>query len=296
MFITDDDKDTDVEETWEPQEGEENEFVDLIDGGADPEPDPAPDPEESEATEHDAVQKRIDAITRQRGEADRRAEAAEAELGELRTRMETLESGIGQRNATDFDEKYEDVKARLTVATEEGDTETQVELLEKMTDMRSAKRLYEMAQRQRQQKPEPQEQRQPQEQDAPKAAYDWWGRNQWFNTAKNAAESAYARALDVQLEQEGLDKNTQEYYNELDSRLQKSFPHLYTNSEGLVKAAPAKPPTIGSQGNRGGGKPPKDGRIRLTKEELSMAKEFGLETEDQLREYEAQIIKTGSRS
>ena len=290
------DDEKEPEEVWEPQEDENQseEFLELIDEDEElkDSEEPAPEPE-AKPDEHDAVQKRIDAITRQRGEADRRAEAAESELGELQARIEQLESGVGQRNVADFDEKYEDVKSRLHTATEEGDTAAQVDLMEKMTDMRSAKRLHEMAKRQRSQPQQTQPTVAPEQSDAPQAAYDWWNRNTWFNTAENTAESAYARALDVKLEEEGLDKNSQEYYNELDKRLQKSFPHLYTNTEGVVK--PAKPPTISSQGSGRQGKPPKDGRIRLTKEELSMAKEFGLETEEELRVYEAQIIKTGAR-
>ncbi len=291
------------DEQWTPvqddnDEAEAADFLDIVDDDADVDAEAAAKERDEEIPEHDAVQRRIDAITRSRGESDRRAEAAENELHTLKQRLEHLESGVGQRNENDFNERYATVKSELMIATEDGDSARQVELMEKMTDMQASRRVGELARAARARTNESAESMAKTEgarQEAPQAAYNWWGRNRWFNTTDKRLESDYARALDAELEHEGFDKNSQEYYNELDNRLQKKFPALYSSSDSGKEEPKPKPPTAPSSGNTGGKpKPSKDGRIRLTREELNMAKELGLSTEAELREYEKEVRKARS--
>jgi hypothetical protein len=58
----------------------------------------------------------------------------------------------------------------------------------------------------------------------PKKAMLWWEKNKWFNGAGYERETAAARAIDVQLDLEGYDKNSDEYYELLDQRLRARFP------------------------------------------------------------------------
>jgi predicted membrane protein len=60
----------------------------------------------------------------------------------------------------------------------------------------------------------------------PKKAMLWWERNNWFNGVGFERETAAARAIDVQLDLEGYDKNSDEYYERLDQRLHVRFPNL----------------------------------------------------------------------
>ena len=60
----------------------------------------------------------------------------------------------------------------------------------------------------------------------PEKAVLWWEKNNWFNGVGFEQETAAARAIDVQLDLEGYDKNSDEYYELLDQRLRARFPTL----------------------------------------------------------------------
>ena len=139
-----------------------------------------------------------------------------------------------------------------------------------------------MARKNAERKVEEEEKRPPVEEEAPEEATKWWGRNPWFAKPEHAPESAYARMMDIQVENEGFDKNSSEYYEELDKRLQKRFPELYSKKK-------SKPPVSPSGGTGGSQKPRKDGRIRLTKQELQVARDLGITSEEALREYAKEI-------
>jgi hypothetical protein len=219
-----------LEKDLAPQEdnAEFSDLVEIIDENApapvsaEAEPAPEPEPENS-----DRVQKRIDQLTRERREAERREQAKDAELQALTERMAQLENKGQEQAVQSFQDRYNQVRADLTTAAEEGDTAQQIALTEQLADMRAEAKVAQLTNRQ---KPAQQQQQQP-AQDAPQAAYTWWERNQWFNTPENQAESAYARVVDVQLEQEGFDKNSPAYYTELDNRLQEKFPELYNKGD-----------------------------------------------------------------
>lgn len=62
-------------------------------------------------------------------------------------------------------------------------------------------------------------------------AASWMERNSWYDPGKNDEDSAIAFAVDERLAKEGWDPRTTEYWDELDSRLQKRLPHRYTEDE-----------------------------------------------------------------
>lgn len=120
----------------------------------------------------------------------------------------------------------------------------------------------------------------------PQEAMRWWNKNRWFNNPDHVSESATARKIDEQLDAEGWDKESPDYYKELDNRLQKQFPELYSTS------SKPKPPIAPTKGTGSGGpnkQPSNDGRLRFTKQELAMAKALGITTEEGLREYAREI-------
>ena len=125
----------------------------------------------------------------------------------------------------------------------------------------------------------------------PALATEWWKKNDWFNAKGFDQETALARAIDVQLDIEGFDKNSPDYYQELNSRLQKRFPELISEDE-VTKSKPransrqAVAPTTGGSGYRGN-------RLKVTKDELAMARELGITVPTALQKYakEIQTIK-----
>jgi len=62
-------------------------------------------------------------------------------------------------------------------------------------------------------------------------AEKWMSRNSWYDPNKSDEDSAIAFAIDERLAKEGWDPRTQDYWDELDSRLQKRLPHRYTEDE-----------------------------------------------------------------
>ena len=245
--------------------------------------------QEREKKKQSRFQKRIDKLTAQRQDAERRADFSDARANNLEHRMGTLEENSGRQSAEGFQQRYDVVRNQLLEATEAGDTARQVGLQEQMADMRATVRVAEAQKRNFDGMGRPQ-QSQAETEDAPPLAYSWWDKNKWFNDTAYKAESAYAREIDAQLNDEGFDKDNSEYYEELDSRLQSKFPELYKEEGSDVKPKP-KPPTAPTGGRLKGGGQPKDGRIRLTREQLGIARELGLTTKSELEEYVKEISK-----
>ena len=295
------------EQEWQPEdedalakdlkedEPELSELVEIID----PNEDPDVDKQEPEAAEPEddpvsaRMQKRIDQLTARRHEAERREMAKDQQLQQLQERLNSLESSQDEATVQTFQQQYDQVKQALMTAAEEGDTAKQVALTEQIADMRAAARMAEAA-RQDTAQAQPQAQTQAHTQDqnqppAPKPAHDWWDRNPWFMKPEHSAASAFARAVDVQLETEGYDKYSEDYYVELDKRCKAKFPELYKDHV----ETKAKPPTSPSGGKKRVSKRAKDGRIQLTRDQLHMARELGLTTEAQLKAYAKEIQELG---
>jgi hypothetical protein len=171
---------------------------------------------------------------------------------------------------------------------EEGDTEAQVNFQEQMADMRAAMRIAEMQKQQQQQRavsPTVGRAQQAAQNPAPPKAMSWWQQNNWFNAAGFERETAAARAIDVQLDLEGYDKNSDDYYDHLNNRLQKVFPELSSGSspsKARTKSRPPVAPTTGGSSYKGN-------RVRMSQDHLRMARELGINDANGLKKYEAEI-------
>ena len=287
------------QEEWNPDEEdalakdlkdespELSKLVEIIDPNDDSEPETEKPVEPEDDPVSHRMQKRIDQLTARRHEAERREATKDQQVQQLQERLNSLESSQEKQNVQSFQEKYDQVKRSLLAAAEEGDTEKQVSLTEQMADMRATARMNEFANNQQTAQQNVQQQETTSQQNkAPDAAYEWWNRNTWFTKPEHSAATAFARAIDVELEAEGFDKNSPDYYKELDNRCQDKFPELYTETVN----AKAKPPTSPSGGKKRASKQlSKDGRIQLTRDQLNMARELGLTTEAQLKAYAKEI-------
>lgn len=61
-------------------------------------------------------------------------------------------------------------------------------------------------------------------------AADWMSKNRWYDPAGKDMDSRIALTVDNSMADEGWDPTTPDYWDELDSRLQKHLPHRYTVS------------------------------------------------------------------
>jgi len=249
--------------------------------------------DQAEAKEDDygpKVQKRIQKLVGQRREAEIQARQIQEQNEQLQKRLSRLEQGSQQNAEKAFNQRYNQTKAALHKAVEEGDTEAQVSFQEQMADMRAAMRIAEMQKQQNQPRaaasPTVGRAQQAAQNPAPQKAMQWWQANNWFNAQGFERETAAARSIDVQLDLEGYDKNSDEYYHVLNNRLQKMFPEISSEpspSKARTKSRPPVAPTTGGSSNY------KGNRVRMSQEQLRMARELGINDEKGLKKYEAEI-------
>ena len=235
------------------------------------------------------VQKRIQKLVGQRREAEIQARQVQEQNEQLQKRLERLEQGSQKSSEEQFNQRYAQTKQALHKAVEEGDTDAQVNFQEQMADMRAAMRIAEMQKQQSQQRaaasPTVGRAQQAAQNPAPPKAMSWWQKNNWFNASGYERETAAARAIDVQLDLEGFDKNSDEYYDHLNNRLQKVFPELSSEpspSKPRTKSRPPVAPTTGGSSYKGN-------RVKMSQEHLRMARELGINDANGLKKYEAEI-------
>ena len=235
------------------------------------------------------VQRRISKLVEQRREAELQAKQYQEQNDQLNARLSRLEQGANKTSEQAFTQRYEQTKAALEKAVEEGDTKAQVNFQEQLTDMRAAIRVAEMQRQQRLQQsasPTVGRAQQTASNPPPEKAMNWWQQNRWFNSNGFERETAAARAIDVQLDLEEYDKNSQEYYENLNNRLHQMFPELVSGSSPsrpkLKSRSPVAPTTGGASKYKGN-------RVRMSQEQLRMARELGITDENSLKKYEAEI-------
>ena len=241
------------------------------------------------------VQTRINKITEQRRVAELESKKYQDETAQLKARLERLERNNVSQQTTQaqnqFQQRYDLTKQALTKAVEEGDTEAQVNFSEQLADMRAAIRVNEMQKQMQVQQqtasPTVGRAQQAAVNPAPQKAMQWWEKNNWFNGKGYERETAAARAIDVQLDLEGHDKQSDEYYTLLNSRLQRMFPELISSNDqsSRVKSRKTVAPTTG-------GSPYKGNRVRMTQDQLRMARELGINDEAGLKKYASEIQKS----
>ena len=285
-----------IESEIRKAKGESDDFeIEIVDDPVQEAKEEAKDVAEEQGDDYGPkVQKRIQKLVTQRREAEIQAKNIQEHNAQLQKRLERLEQGSQQNAEESFNQRYAQTKQALTTAVEEGDTEAQVNFQEQMADMRAAMRIADMQKQQQQQGRQQQQQRQQQQRQqqpaqnpAPPKAMSWWQENNWFNAAGFERETAAARAIDVQLDLEGFDKNSDDYYDQLNSRLQKVFPELSSEaspSKPRTKSRPPVAPTTGGSSSYKG-----SNRVRMSQEQLRMARELGINDANGLKKYEAEI-------
>lgn len=251
------------------------------------------------------VDRRIKKLTRNYRTEQRRRLEAEEETAELRDRIERLEAHAEESGEADYRRQAEDLKVELAAAIEEGDTAKQVEIHGKMAKIAGAEMLIGLRKRRKRADDGDDDQGEPQgrkraahaQEDPPPLAIRWYKRHQnWFNNPEYGAESAMAKAIDLQLTQEGYDQDDPEYYAELDDRLKNHYPDLYLDEDDdedeparrrRPKRQRRERSPVATGKRTSGRRKRKSGR--LTRDELEMASALGLTSEEQLKAYAEEL-------
>ena len=235
------------------------------------------------------VRKRIAKEVAKRAEAEQKAVNLEQRLAELEKKTFDL-AGKSLKN------NYSSVSAELKTAIEEGNTEKQVELYEKMADIRG-----QMSKTEELSASVPKVEKKQAE--TPPLAADWVKENrEWFNKPGFRKETAMAYGIDAELTEEGWDVNDPDYYIEMDKRLKASGMAYFskeqkdtvqTNENVVQKNNRVQSPVAGVSRKKG----TDSNRVKLTQDDIRTAQTFGIDINDEaaLKRF-AKEVKTFSNN
>jgi hypothetical protein len=221
------------------------------------------------------VRKRIQKEVAKRAEAEQKALDLEEKLAMMEKRTFDIASkSLGNQLSS--------VSNQLKAAIEEGNTDEQVKLYESMADIRSQMTKTQDYAARIPQKTEKSERK------APPLATEWVKENsQWFNKPGYRKETAMAYGIDAELTEEGWDVHDPGYYDEMTKRLKstglsyfnKSEENTSKTTENVVqKNNRVQSPVAGVSRKKG----TSSNRVKLTSDDLSTAKTFGIDISDEV--------------
>ena len=217
--------------------------------------------QESDEDEHDEVsknvKKRIDRLTKKMREAERReqeainyAKSVQAEAASMKSRLQTVDQGYMTEYGNRLNIEQTQTEQQIKDAMDRGDTDAVIKGQRKLAELAVSADRYKNVQRNREQQapdptqaqaPQPQTQQaqapQPQafEQPAPQApdpkAEEWAAKNEWFGKDEAMTFAAFG-IHKAMVENEGFDPKSDDYYDELDSRIRGKFPAEFDNGSG----------------------------------------------------------------
>lgn len=178
-----------------------------------------------------------DLIRKTNEEKDIRLQQLQRENEEFKRRLsnverETKNSQISRidKNIEDSQVRLEYAKMKLKEAAENSDGDAMVdaqtlwrEAENQLVQLQNMKQRasQEVQEQPRHELPDPTVQRN---------AAEWMKRNSWYSPDANDSDSRIAKKVDELLVTEGWNPSDPDYWDELDSRLQKSLPHRYNQS------------------------------------------------------------------
>lgn len=105
-----------------------------------------------------------------------------------------------------------------------------------------------------------------------KYANNWMDKNPWYDPQGEDEDSAIAKMIDERMVKEGWNPGTQDYWEELDERLQKRLPHLYNRDRRDSSERRPKSFVTSSERETGGSRV----SFTLTPEQVRAIKDAGM--------------------
>lgn len=170
-------------------------------------------------------------------EKDVRLQQLQRENEEFKRRLAQLERNTKAEQITRIDKGIEDAnvrleyaKMKLAEATQNQDGQAMVEAQtlwqnaqEEVRNLNGLKQRANAELQKAQQAPAP-------DPDVTRLAKKWMQRNSWYNPQAGDADSRVAKKVDELMAAQGWNPADPDYWDELDSRLQKELPHRYNES------------------------------------------------------------------
>mgnify|MGYP005989358049 FL=1 len=236
------------------------------------------------------VQARIAKLTRKMREAERREQAALDYAKSVEDKRREMESRF-QKTDLDYLERFEKnvgagleaAERELAAAIESQDAKAQIAANKRIAELSFENARIKQAKQNRQQvkiedtKPvdsgnieQSSTERTPMPD--PKAEA-WAAKNTWFGSNRAMTNTAIAHHQD--LENEGYDTTSDEYYQEIDRRMKVDFPARFGNTTEEKTSAPVQTVASASRSVKPGRK-----TVRLTSSQVAIAKKLGVPLED----------------
>ena len=253
-------------------------------------------PKELEGIETKGAEKRIRQLIRQRKEREETIQTLLAQNEELKNNLSkkdkevvSITSNSLNANEQSLEKTIKMAKEAYLEAFENGEKEKVLEAQETLNnaqaDLKMLQRMKVNAARQQQEleaqevQPEPQVQQQPQPTAVDVKAQEWAEQNDWFG--EDTIKTAAALALDAELKSEGYDPNDNEFYEEIDRRLEKAF----GGSSVRVEENTSQPSQVVSGASRSSQN--SRSKVKLSKEDVRLANKWGIP----LEQYAAEKLK-----
>jgi len=242
------------------------------------------------------VQKRIKRLTFQAKEAERRERAAIEYAKGLKNQFENSEKRF-QETDTNYLKEYnaridserDKAKSLLKAALDSNDSDQIMEAQDMLTKLSVEKEKVSMTLADKEAKNKQIElqtaeaQTQAPQPQISTRAQEWASDNEWFGSDRVLTSAAMG--IHEDLLQEGIDAESDVYYNQINKRMKEYFPQKFAESstEEKTKAAPVQ--NVASVSRRSGGRK----SVKLTKSQVVIAKKLGVP----LEEY-AKYVKEGA--
>jgi len=236
------------------------------------------------------VQSRIAKLTRKMREAERREQAAleyakavETKRQEMESRFEKTDLANLERFEKNIDAGLQAAERELAAAIEASDAKGQIAANKRIAELSFENARIKQAKQNREQvKQEPVKPldsgnvQQPQQENTPMPdpkAEAWAMKNTWFGSNRAMTNTAIEHHKD--LENEGYDTTSDEYYQEIDRRMKVDFPAKFGNNQAEKTSAPVQTVASASRSVKPGRK-----TVRLTSSQVAIAKKLGVPLED----------------
>ena len=232
----------------------------------------------------------------ERKERDEHIQALIQKNEELSNNLRTKDKEVNVLGKSSLDasekqltDKIELARAVYTEAFEEGDKDRVLKAQEMLNDAQIDLKNVTAAQNNYQEiqeevAPQQQVQRQPAPQRTDPRAEQWASDNDWFG--KDNVMTAAALAIDAELKGEGYDPEDQDFYQEINKRIQSAFPQKFGESQNRVQEKnPSTPAQVVSGGSRSS--PTNSKKVKLSKEDVRLAQKWDIP----LERYAAEKLK-----
>jgi hypothetical protein len=248
----------------------------------------SPQASEKEVEEYsEDVKRRINKLTFRLREAERReatatqfAQNVHRENEGLKTRTKSLDTGYISEYESRVVAETDAAKKKLKQSLETGDVDGQVDAQQSLSRLAIENERVKSTQAQRKKMAEdlanapPRQYQQPTMPPPPQPdekAEEWAQKNEWFG--KDEPMTLTSFSIHRKLVEEGIDPQSNLYYNEVDKRMRDNFPHKFDK-----KQPPAQSVASATRGTNTAGR--RRGTVRLTPSQVAISKKLGVPLEE----------------